>query len=78
MTTQLAAGTTVVGRYRIIEELGRGANTVVYRSYDLSLGREVAIKQLDENSRLDPRQRERFLREAQFLAQQGAELLDGM
>ena len=55
--------------YELFEELGRGANTVVYRSYDLSLGREVAIKELDENSRRDPRHRERFLREAQFLAQ---------
>ncbi len=55
--------------YELFEELGRGANTVVYRSYDLSLGREVAIKELDENSRRDPRQREQFLREAQFLAQ---------
>src|SRR3954469_21968575 len=55
--------------YELFEELGRGANTVVYRSYDLSLGREVAIKELDEASRRDPRQREQFLREAQFLAQ---------
>jgi serine/threonine protein kinase/formylglycine-generating enzyme required for sulfatase activity len=55
--------------YELFEELGRGANTVVFRSYDLSLGREVAIKELDENSRRDPRQREQFLREAQFLAQ---------
>jgi serine/threonine-protein kinase len=55
--------------YELFEELGRGSNTVVYRSYDLSLGREVAIKELDENSRRDVRQKERFLREAQFLAQ---------
>ncbi|HVT30594.1 MAG TPA: bifunctional serine/threonine-protein kinase/formylglycine-generating enzyme family protein, partial [Lacipirellulaceae bacterium] len=55
--------------YELFEELGRGSNSVVYRSYDLSLGREVAIKELDESSRRDPRQRERFLREAQFLAQ---------
>jgi serine/threonine-protein kinase len=55
--------------YELFEELGRGSNTVVYRSYDLSLGREVAIKELDENSRRDTRQREQFLREAQFLAQ---------
>ncbi len=55
--------------YELFEELGRGANTVVYRAYDLSLGREVAIKELDESSRRDSRQRERFLREAQFLAQ---------
>lgn len=55
--------------YELFEELGRGANTVVYRSYDLSLGREVAVKELDETSRRDSRQREQFLREAQFLAQ---------
>jgi serine/threonine protein kinase/formylglycine-generating enzyme required for sulfatase activity len=55
--------------YELFEELGRGTNTVVYRSYDLSLGREVAIKELDETGRRDPRHRERFLREAQFLAQ---------
>lgn len=55
--------------YELFEELGRGTNTVVFRSYDLSLGREVAIKELDETARRDPRHRERFLREAQFLAQ---------
>lgn len=55
--------------YELFEELGRGTNTVVYRSYDLALGREVAIKELDESGRRDPRHRERFLREAQFLAQ---------
>ncbi len=55
--------------YELFEELGRGNNTVVYRSYDLALGREVAIKELDETGRRDPRHRERFLREAQFLAQ---------
>jgi len=55
--------------YELFEELGRGTNTVVYRGYDLMLGREVAIKELDESGRRDPRLRERFLREAQFLAQ---------
>lgn len=55
--------------YELFEELGCGENTVVFRAYDLSLGREVAIKELDESGRRDPRHRERFLREAQFLAQ---------
>lgn len=55
--------------YELFEELGRGENTVVYRAYDLSLGREVVIKELDENGRRDQRHCERFLREAQFLAQ---------
>jgi formylglycine-generating enzyme required for sulfatase activity len=60
---------TAHSSYELFEELGRGANSVVYRAFDLSLGRDVAIKELNETARRDPRHRERFLREAQFLAQ---------
>lgn len=55
--------------YEVFEEIGRGEGTVVYRAHDLALGRDVAIKALDETSRSDPRRRNRFLKEAQFLAQ---------
>ncbi len=55
--------------YELFEELGRGDGAVVHRGYDLSLGREVAVKVLDEAAMRDTRRRERFLREAQFLAQ---------
>ncbi|QDV22331.1 protein kinase domain-containing protein [Aureliella helgolandensis] len=55
--------------YELFEELGRGEYTVVYRAHDLALGRDVAIKQLSEAALTDPRRRERFLKEAQFLAQ---------
>lgn len=55
--------------YELFEELGSGGNTIVYRGYDLSLNREVAIKQLQTAGREDPQRTARFLKEAQFLAQ---------
>jgi serine/threonine protein kinase len=55
--------------YEIFEELGRGEHTIVYRGYDLNLGREVAVKVLPDLERHDARSRGRFLRQAQFLAQ---------
>ncbi|PRP95017.1 Serine/threonine-protein kinase PknL [Enhygromyxa salina] len=54
---------TVVGRYLVLEEVGRGAMGVVYSAYDPKLDRKVAIKLLiaDERGR-------RSLGEAQALA----------
>ncbi len=55
--------------YELFDELGRGEHTVVFRGYDLNLGRDVAIKQLDARSQKDPRRVDQFLKEASFLAQ---------
>lgn len=54
-----------VGRYRLVAELGRGGQGVVYRAVDDELGRDVALKLLTGMGALDEGALRRFLREAQ-------------
>jgi len=53
------------GRYRIDESIGRGGMASVYRGYDLTLGRDVAIKVLNPELARDAGFRTRFRLEAQ-------------
>ena len=53
------------GRYRIDELIGRGGMATVYRGYDVTLGRAVAIKVLKNDLAQDPSFRTRFRLEAQ-------------
>ncbi|MEJ1092728.1 Stk1 family PASTA domain-containing Ser/Thr kinase [Microbacterium istanbulense] len=55
----------LAGRYRVDEVIGTGGMATVHRGYDLTLGREVAIKILDPDLAKDPVFRNRFRLEAQ-------------
>jgi serine/threonine-protein kinase len=57
-----------IGRYELKAELGRGGMATVYRAYDPSFEREVAIKILPREFLHDPRFLDRFTREAKTIA----------
>jgi serine/threonine protein kinase len=57
-----------LGDFRILGEIGRGGMGIVYEAFQESLGRHVAVKVLPRQSLLDPKQLQRFHREAQTAA----------
>lgn len=59
---------TRLGKYELLEAIGRGAFAVVYRARHIALGREAAVKVLDADRLNDPRARERMEREARIAA----------
>ncbi len=59
---------TQIGRYEIKSELGRGGMATVYRAFDPSFDREVAIKVLPREMMHDPQFRVRFEREIKMVA----------
>jgi hypothetical protein len=63
----LAAGSNL-GPYRIIEPVGRGGMASVFKAYEPSLDRYVALKVLPPEFLHDPSFAERFRREAQTIA----------
>ncbi|MBX7187091.1 MAG: protein kinase, partial [Vicinamibacteria bacterium] len=63
----LSAGSNI-GPYRIIEPVGRGGMASVFKAYEASLDRYVALKVLPPEFLHDPTFAERFRREAQTIA----------
>ncbi len=66
--TETADPVLVVGRYRLERELARGGVGVVYRAFDLSTNRHVALKRLSPTVSNNPRISALFEREYHTLA----------
>jgi len=64
----IPAGSSL-GRYRVIEQLGRGGMATVFRCHDPNLDRYVAVKVLPSYMTEDPSFIGRFTQEAQTIAQ---------
>src|ERR687884_200475 len=62
-------GTQLSGRYRLDAQIGAGGMSTVYRAFDVTLERKVAIKLLHREIATDSDQLERFRREARAVAQ---------
>ncbi len=57
-----------LGGYRIVEQIGMGGMATVFKAYDASTDRYVALKTLPEQYSKDPQFVERFRREAKAIA----------
>src|SRR5687768_10905596 len=62
-------GTLIGERFRLEEKVGSGGMSSVYRAFDPTLERHVAIKLMHRDISSDPDQLERFRREARAVAQ---------
>lgn len=65
----VGTGDLLGGKYRLGKPLGRGAMGTVYAAEHEHLGRAVAVKILHADLTLNPDQAQRFLREAELVAQ---------
>ena len=62
-------GKAIAGRYDLVEQIGKGGMSTVWKGQDRLLDRTVAIKVLHEQFTQDDEYVERFRREARSVAQ---------
>lgn len=66
---ELAVDRVIAQRYKIQEPIGTGGSSQVYTAHDLTLGRQVAIKILDDRASAQEDLRRLFTKEGRALAQ---------
>ena len=66
--SKIAVGAVLVGKYRVVREIGRGGMAAVYEAEQLTLGKKVAIKILAAELAQSTIVIERFFREARAAA----------